>query len=766
MHSPKSAGFILSLLLSLLPFVVSPVASAQESFVIKDIRLEGLQRISPGTVFNYLPLQVGDRVDSDRTAEAIRALFKTGFFKDVRIEREGDTLLVALVERPSIASIDFDGNKSIETETLEEQLKLVGFEVGRVFNRPVFDRVEQELRRTYFAGGRYGVQIESTLTPLERNRVAVRFDIAEGRVAKIKQINIVGNEVFEEDELLDLFELSTTRVWSAFTKSDQYSKQKLAGDLESLRSYYLDRGFINFNIDSTQVSITPDKKDVYITVNVTEGDEYAVSEVRLAGDLIVDENELVDLVEIRRGDVFSRKLVTATTAKLGERIGNEGYAFANVNAVPEIDESRREVALTFFVDPGKRVYVRRINFAGNSKTRDEVLRREMRQLEGAWLSTAAVQRSKERLDRLGYFDEVNIETPAVVGTDDQVDLDFTVTEGASGNLLFGAGFSQSQGVVLSTELTQENFLGTGNRLSLSFNNSSARRNFGFGWFNPYFTDDGISRSFDAFYRITDASDQNLAGYSIDELGGGVEFGVPISEFNTVDFGFLGTITNFRPDANASEEVNAFDRDTGGNFSTLSTTATWAADTRDNRVLPTRGSLSQVRGELAVPLGDLNFYKLTLRHQRYFPLVREFILAFDGELGYGDGYGSTDDLPLIDNYYAGGPRSVRGFEANTLGPRDSRNEPLGGRLKLVGQTELILPTPFVDPKQFRFVSFLDFGQVYGPSQDLDLGDLRYSVGVAGRWLSPLGPISLSVARPLNDQALDQTQAIQFTFGASF
>ena len=753
-------------LLILVACLLSTVAQAQSPFVVKDIRLEGLQRISAGTVFNYLPLQVGDTVDGGRTAEAIRALFKTGFFKDVRIERDGDTLVVSLVERPSIASITFDGNKTVETEALEEQLEQVGFAVGRVFNRAVFDRVDQELRRTYFASGRYGVRISSTVTPLERNRMAVRFDISEGQVAKIKQINVVGNTVFEEDDLLDLFTLSTTRMWSFITKSDQYSKEKLAADLESLRSHYLDQGFINFNIDSTQVSITPDKKDVYITVNVTEGDEFEISEVRLAGELIVDQTELVDVIEVRAGDVFSRRLITESSTALGARLGREGYAFANVNAIPEIDETQRKVSLTFFVDPGKRVYVRRINFVGNTKTRDEVLRREMRQLEGAWMSTGAVQRSKERLDRLGFFEEVNIETPAVAGTADQVDLNFAVTESPSGNLLVGAGFSQSQGIVLSTEITQENFLGTGNRLSATFNNSSARRNIGFSWFNPYWTDDGISRGYEAYYRIINAADQNVADYGTDELGGGVSFGIPISEFNTFDIGFLAARTEFKPGTNASDEVLAFERSSGGTFTTVSTTGSWSADSRDNRLLPTRGALSSVTGQLAVPVGDLTYYKLTLRHQRFFPLPREFVFAFDSELGFGDGYGDTQTLPLPENYFAGGPTSVRGFEANTLGPRDSRNDPLGGDLKLAGQAELIMPLPFLDPRQFRIATFLDAGQIYGPDDDFMLDELRYSVGVSGRWLSPLGPVSLSFSRPLNDKAPDKVQPIQFTFGATF
>ena len=761
MHAPKAFSFLLVLAL----FVSLP-GHAQEPFVVEDIRLEGLQRISPGTVFNYLPLQVGDTMDGTRGAEAIRALFQTGFFKDVRLEREGNTLLVSFVERPSIASVEFNGNKSISTEILNAQLGQVDFEVGRVFNRSVFDRVEQELRRAYFASGRYGVRIESTVTPLERNRMAVRFDIEEGRVAKIKRINVVGNEAFEEDELLDLFQLSTTGLWTMLSRADQYSKQKLAADLEALRSHYLDLGFINFAIDSTQVSITPDKKDVYITINITEGDKFTVSEVRIGGELLVDETALFDLVRLRKGDTFSRTLVNETSAKLAERIGDDGYAFANVNAVPEIDEERQEVALTFFVDPGQRVYVRRINFSGNTETRDEVLRREMRQMEGAWMSTSAVARSKERLERLGYFREVNVETPAVAGTSDQVDLDFEVEEAPGGNLSFGVGVSQDSGVILSSELSHENFLGSGNRLSLAVNNSSSRRNYSFGWFNPYYTDDGISRGFEGSYRIINAKERNLADYSLDELSGGISFGIPISEYDAIDLGFVASYTKFDPAAGASAEVKDFEKMVGGRFSTLRTRAAWSTDSRDNILLPSRGSLTALSGELGVPVGELTYYKLTLRHQRFVPLRRDFIFGFDGELGYGDGYADLDELPLIRHFYAGGPSSVRGFKLNTLGPRDSLGDPLGGSVLLVGQTQFIMPVPFIESKQFRLSAFTDFGQVYASGKGIDLGELRASAGAAVKWLSPLGPLNLSLAFPLNDESGDETQPFQFSFGTSF
>jgi outer membrane protein insertion porin family len=758
-------AFFFLALVSLL--TASAKTVAQEPFVVEEIRLEGLQRISVGTVFNYLPVSVGDQIDSNRTAEAIRALFKTGFFSDVTLEREGNTLIIFLRERPSIANIQFSGNKSIATEDLEKSLTDVGFTTGRVFDRSIFDSVEQELRRSYFDQGRYGVRVTGTITPLERNRVAVNFDVNEGNVAKIRQINIVGNEVFDDDDLLDLFKLTTPKFWSFVTKSDQYSKQKLAADLETLRSHYLDRGYIIFNIDSTQVSLTPDKQSVYITINITEGGQFTVSEVKLAGNLVVAPEELFDLVKIRQGDVFSRQLVTETSKQLTDRMGAEGYAFANINAVPDISEERNEVTLTFFVDPGKRVYVRRINFKGNTKTQDEVLRREMRQAEGAWISTTAIERSKTRLDRLGFFEQVNVETPAVPGTSDQVDVNFTVTEKPAGNLLLGAGFSQSQGVVLQTSVTQENFAGTGNRLRLSFSNSDVNRNFGFSWFNPYWTDDGVSRGFDFFYRTTDAFEANLADYNLDEIGAGITFGVPISEFNTVNVGATAENTKFKSGDTASDEVVAFENEVGGEYNTLTLTVSYTNDTRDNRLLPSRGQLTRLSADLAVPGLDLSFYKLGLRHQRVLPLFRDFALVLEGDVGYGDGLGDTDDLPLTKNYFAGGLRSVRGFEANTLGPRDSNGEPLGGNVKLVGNVELIIPLPFItNSRAFRLTAFADAGDVYGPGQDVNLDTIRYSTGISAVWLSPLGPLTVSIAAPLRDEPEDETQPFQFTFGTTF
>ena len=752
---------------ALLLFAVVRCAVAIDAFVVKDIRLDGLQRIAAGTVFNYLPIKVGDRVDGTLTVEAVRALFKTGFFHDVRLEREGETLVVSVVERPSIGSIEFVGNDDIKTENLVDALSQIGFAQGRVFNRSVLDQVEQELHRTYFAAGRYGAAISSTVTPLERNRVGVRIDISEGAVAKIRRINVVGNSEFDDDTLLDEFKLSTPGIFSFFTQSDRYSKSKLAADLETLRAFYLDQGFINFNIDSTQVAITPDRTDVHITINLTEGSQFVVRDLYLQGTLIVAKEELFELVTVAQGDIFSRKQVTETARNIGVRLGREGYLHANVNAVPEIDEEQKSVDLTFYVDPGSRVYVRRINFLGNAKTRDEVLRREMRQVEGGWISTEAIERSKTRLNRLGFFDSVNVETPTVPGTTDHVDVDVEVVERPSGNLLLGAGYSGAQGAVLDVSVTEENLLGTGNRLRASLNTSEVSRDISLSWFNPYWTHDGISRGLEAYNRRTDASDANLADYDLDEIGAGVTFGIPASEFTRVSVGLDVKRTEFLPGPSASDEVQAFLNEHGGDFVTALVTGSWSFDSRNSRWLPSTGSLTRLSGEIGVPGGDLTFYKVFARHQQLLPLAGDFAFALEGEIGYGDGIGGTRELPLTEHFFAGGLRSVRGFRANTLGPRDSLGEPLGGNLKVVGTAALILPLPFSETSNtFRITGFLDTGNVYGAQQDFDFDTLRYSVGVGAIWLSPIGPLTMSFAEPLKTEDVDETQKFQLTFGTSF
>ena len=740
---------------------------AFEPFTVTDIRVEGLQRIAPGTVFSYLPVKTGETFDEMRSAEAVRALFRTGFFQDVRIERSNGVLVVVVQERPAISSIEITGNKDIESEPLLESLKEIGFAEGRVFDRSLLEKVEQELERQYFSRGKYAVKITTTVTPLERNRVGINIAVSEGRAARIKQISIVGNKVYDDKTLLEDFQLSTPTLLSFYTGVDQYSKQKLSGDLETLRSFYLDRGYINFNIDSTQVSITPDKKDIYITVNITEGEQFHVKEVRLAGDLVVEPQELFPLVDLNPGDVFSRKRVTETVTKIGERLGDQGYAFANVNTIPEVDNETKEVVVTFFVDPGKRVYVRRINMVGNTRTRDEVLRRELRQMEGGWFSASAVERSRTRLDRLGFFEEVNVETPTVPGSTDQIDVNYSVTEQPSGNLMVGLGYAQSSGILFNASVSQDNFLGSGKRVSVAFNNSDVNTVYSFSYLNPYYTIDGVSRGFGAFYRETDAGEANITDYSADTFGANVNYGIPINEFDTVRLNVEYENLDISAGPFPSQSVVDFIQENGNQFDTVKLTGSWAHDTRNRIIFPDQGSLQRATAEVTVPGLDLQFYKLGYEHQLFVPLTNQFTLKLNGEVGYGDGFGDFDRLPFFENYYAGGVRSVRGFEDNTLGPKDPlTNDPLGGGFRVVGNIEVLFPPPFfAKTNSFRMSGFLDVGNVYATYDDFDAAELRYSVGVGATWLSPLGALTFSLAKPLNEKDGDEAQVFQFTIGAN-
>ena len=758
---------------------VLPAIALGQSFIVEDIRVDGLRRVSTGTIFNELPIAVGDEVTPGDTADAIKRLFATGFFDDVRIERDGGVLVVAVEERPSIANIDFSGNDKLETEELLESLRRVGLSVGRIFDPAILDRTEQEIRETYFAQGRYSAEIEMTVTPLERHRVGIHFEIDEGDVARIRRINIVGNRSFDEDDLLDLFDSTTRTLFSWLTGSDRYSKQKVAGDLERLRSHYLDRGFVNFSVDSTQVAVTPDKRFIYITINVSEGKTFEVRTVELAGDLVVSPEELLDLVEVREGDVFNRSDVAATASRVKDRLGDEGYAFANVNPVPEIREEAGEVDIAFFVDPGQRVYVRRIEFRGNHQTRDEVLRREMRQLEGAWVVNRDLNRSRQRLLQLGHFNEVRIETRAVPGTSDQMDVIVHVTERASGALLLSAGYAQDRGALVNVSVTQENLFGTGNAASLTFNNSSSQREYSFAYTNPYFRPEGISRRLFARHEETDARDLDISDYSTNITGAGVNFGIPFTEYDRFHVGVSAETIEFTPGINASVEVRDFaeksggSRDLGGDYIELLGTARWSRDSRDRRILPTEGSYSFALAEATIPGSELGYYRTRLSHQQFFPVTKRWILMAEAEVGYGDGYGDTDSLPLTSHFYAGGVRSVRGFRSNTLGPRDTPTQsgvearPIGGDFLTLARAELILPLPFVDEStQFRLTGFLDAGNVFESIDDFEVDDIRYSTGVSTIWFAGIGIITTSWGFPLNAKSGDREQRFQFTIGTTF
>lgn len=749
--------------------------AAAEQFRIADIRVEGLQRIAPGTVFTYLPVQVGDTVGDEVTGSIIRALYQTGFFDDVRVERDANVLVLRVQERPAIAQIEFVGNRDLDEKALREAVADIGLKEGRVFNRSVLERIEQELERQYFSRGKYGVLVQSTVSPLERNRVAIRIEITEGLTARIKQINIIGNQAFEEKELLKQFQLGKTRWHSFYSKNDQYSKQKLAGDLEALRSFYLDRGFIQFEITSTQVSISADKKEIYVTVVISEGDRFTVSDIKLAGEPSVPVEKLFPLIQLRRGEYFSRRLTTESAERISNLLGDEGYAFANVNTAPEIDATSKQVAVTFFVDPGKRVYVRRVNMKGNTRTRDEVLRREMRQLESAWFSAALVRESRERLQRLGFFDDVTIETPAVPGSADQVDVNVSVKEKPAGNLMAGIGYSQSQGILLNASITQNNFLGTGKRVSLALNTSQATQLYQIAYLNPFYTVDGISRGFDLSYRATDFEQLIGADYTTNVGVAGMNFGLPISAVSRAGFGFRYQYTDFS--AGVSQLAQDFVEENGNVFNDFFLSASYVRDTRDKAVFPTKGGLQTLRFDVSVPGSDLTYYKTSYSGTRYIPLTAKFVLSLSADLGYGDGYGDLDYLPFFENYYAGGPRTVRGFKANTLGPRETNtpNDPVGGNTKVVGSIELFAPPPVGGEfeKTLRMGVFLDAGTVWvTQGTDLvtptgfDLGELRYSAGVSTSWLSPIGALSFSFGWPLNEKEGDQTQVFQFGIGQTF
>ncbi|MES9969216.1 MAG: outer membrane protein assembly factor BamA, partial [Candidatus Thiodiazotropha sp.] len=690
------------------------------AFVVEDIRVEGLQRISAGTVFNYLPIKTGDVVDAGNTSHIIRTLYKTGFFKDIRLESDANVLIVFVRERPAIAEINISGNKELDTEPLMAGLKDIGLAEGRVFKRALLEKVEQELNRQYFARGKYGIKIQSTVTPLERNRVGLDIEISEGLTARIKHINIIGNQAYEDDDLLDEFALGVPAWYAIFSSRDKYSKQVLSGDLETLRSFYLDRGYIDFKIESTQVSITPDKKDIYITVVVDEGDVFTLSDIKLAGDLEIPPEELFPLIHLKRGSVFSRKKLTASADRLNSHYSDVGYAFANVNTIPDIDRETKKVGITFFVDPGKRVYVRYINISGNTNTRDEVLRRELRQMESAWFSGEKTRLSRERLQRLGFFSDVNMETPAVPGSTDQLDVNLAVTEAASGQFSAGVGFTQTQGVIFNASISENNFLGTGNRFSAGFDTSDATKKLSLSYTNPYYTIDGVSQGYELSYRKTDFSELNISSYSTDVGRLGVHYGIPLTEYDRLRFSLAYERTTFFLGSSPSDEIEEFIANNGDEFNDYEIVASWIHDTRDRAIFPNRGGRQVFSVEANTPGSDLQYYRVKYSNAHYFQLTNALTLKLNGELAYGDGYGEDEELPFFRNFYAGGIGSVRGFEENTLGPQDSQDDALGANARIVGQMELLFPAFGDDFKDtVRAGLFVDVGNVF------DLAGMRRS-----------------------------------------
>ncbi len=854
--------------------LLAPVASWAQSFVVSDIRVEGLQRISAGSVFSAMPIAVGDTVDAGGLRAASRSLFATGNFDDIRIGRDGNVLVVIVAERPSISEINIEGNKAIETEALLEGLKGAGLAVGQVFQRSTLEGMQLELQRQYVQQGRYDANIETDVLPEPRNRVSININVDEGTVASIKHINVVGNEIYTDEELKDLFELKTTGLLSFFKNDDKYSREKLTGDLERLTSFYQDRGYLQFSIDSTQISVSPNKEEVYITANVSEGEKFTVSGVDLSGDLVIPEADMRRFILIAEGQTFSQQLVTSSEEYLTRRLGNEGYNFAKVTGIPELNEEENTVTMKFFVDPGKRTYVRRISFKGNLKTSDDVLRREMRQMESAPASASAIELSRVKLERLGFFSRATVDTPAVPGHDDLIDVEFEVEEQSSGSIGASFGYAQQAGLILGLNLQQDNFLGTGKRVGINLNSSSYQDTYNFSYTNPYFTEDGVSRGFNVFYRSTDLSEVNVASYTTDSYGAALNFGYPIKETQRLGFSFGVSQTDITVGRYAVQEIKASPRleknidnwyesnlqadgtyfapeqlvpiqdlpfdhlvipeelgfidKNGDDFLNWTITSSWTQSTLNRGRNATRGASNSVALQVSMPASDLEFYKLTYRGEIYYPFfkVRGWNVHFRTELGYGGGYGDTTELPFYEHFFAGGFGSVRGFKTNTLGPRSTspelytvlqpvtgidengnavevggpngdefgyvydpnlgklvseivpnrnKSSPFGGNVKIVGTAELIFPLPFIkDRSQIRSAFFVDAGNVFnthcGANQlncfDVDFAEMRYSVGVGVTWITGFGPMTFSLAKPLNIAPEDREEVFQFTLGRGF
>ncbi|MEN8214528.1 MAG: outer membrane protein assembly factor BamA [Pseudomonadota bacterium] len=740
------------------------------TFVIRDIRVEGLQRVPVGTVFSHIPYEIGDSVSDTAGGEIVRALYKSGLFKDVTLEQDGAVMVVSVIERPAIASINFSGNKDIDTEQLKTALRDAGFAEGRVFNQQVLDSIKQEMKRSYFDRGKYSVIITSTVSPLERNRVAVDINVSEGRTAKIRRINIVGNKAFDEDDLLDEIALSTGNWISRFTKDNQYSSQKMQADIESLRSFYMDRGYLKFDVLSTQVNISPEKEDVYLTINITEGDVYTVEDIQLAGKAVVDPEELFPLIELRREEPFSRKQVVKSTEAINEALSDKGYALASVNAIPDIDEENKRVRITIYVEPGKRVYVRHVNIHGNTRSRDRVLRREFRQMEAAWFSAEKVEQSKQRLLRLGYFEKVDIVTKPVPGSPDQVDVDVTVVEKKSRELMLGVGYSQDSGVSFQARLSDDNFFGSGKNVTLGFNTSDVNTYAEIAYRNPYFTVDGISQGFRIMYRETDFSRLNsdVARYATDTGILGLNFGFPITEWDRIStYLNLEYLKLHFDEAEAPSYIADFYSD-GQKINTYKLGATWSHDTRDTAFFTSDGSLISAGVMLALPGSDFEFWTLKYKHKQYFGITDNLSLSLKGEVAWGDTFGDTDLFPFYEGFYAGGPGSVRGFKSYSIGGgTDEDGNTIAGTFRVIGGAELWFPPPFMDlSESVRLIGFVDAGNVSLDVDAFDSGEFRYSAGLAVSWLSPFGLLNVSYAAPFNEQPFDETEEFQFTFGSNF
>ena len=741
-------------------------AWAVEPFKLKDIRVEGLQRIESGTVFASLPFRVGDMYNDESGAAAIRALFALGLFKDVRLDAQGDVLVVIVEERPSISEVEWVGLKEFDKDVLVKALKEVGISEGRPFDKALADKAEQELKRQYITRSLYGAEVVTTVTPVDRNRVKLTFTVSEGGPSKIKEIRITGNQNFSEGTLKDQFNLDVGGWLSWYTKSDRYSRTKLNADLEALRSYYLSRGFLEFRIDSTQVAISPDKQDISIAINVTEGERFVVSGVKLEGNYLGKEDEFKALVKIGLGQAYNAETVAETNKAFTDYFGKFGFAFARVDARPEIDRLTNRVTFVLIAEPSRRAYVRRINVAGNNRTRDEVVRREFRQLESAWYDGDKIKLSRDRVDRLGFFTEVNIDTQEVPATTDQVDLTVNVVEKPTGSISLGAGFSSTEKVALSFGIRQENAFGSGNYLATEVNTSKYNRTIVISTTDPYFTPEGISRTIDVFHRTTRPYLGDLNAYSLVSSGAGMRFGVPFSEIDTVYFGANLEQTSIRPGNNLPNAYVEYMQQFGYTSNSLPFTIGWARDGRDSALVPTRGILQRFNSDLSAS-GDARYVRTNYQIQQYTPLTKKYTLALNADLGWGQGL-SDRPYPLFKNYFVGGLGSVRGFQQSTLGPSDSTNSLyLGGPKKIVLNAELMAPFPGAgNDRTLRLFAFTDVGRAFGENEKINFNELRSSIGVGLSWISPMGPLRFSYALPMKRQVTDKIQRLQFQIGTSF
>ena len=744
---------------------VAHTAWAVDPFQVRDIKVEGLQRIEAGTVFASLPVRVGDTYNDDMGAAAIRALFALGLFKDVRLEVNGDVLVVIVEERPSIAEVEFVGAKEFDKDVLKKALRDVGLADGRAFDRALLDRAEQELKRQYINRSLYGAEVVTTVTPIERNRVNLVFNVTEGEPAKISEIKIVGNKTFSESTLRNLFDLSTGGWLTWYTKADRYSRAKLNADIESMRSYYLTRGFLEFNVNSTQVAISPNKKDISITINVTEGERFVVSGVTLQGNYLGKEEEFKSLVTIRAGEAYNADLVTQTSKAFSDYYGNFGFAFARVEARPEIDRSNNRVSLVLYGEPSRRAYVRQINVAGNSRTRDEVIRREFRQFEASWYDADKIKLSRDRVDRLGYFKEVNIDTREVPGTPDQVDLTVTVVEKPTGSLSLGAGFSSSEGLGLAFSVKQDNAFGSGNSLGIQVNTSKINRVVVVSTTDPYFTTDGVSRTVDVYYR-TSSPYQDQSFYQLITSGAGIRFGVPFTESDTVFFGFGAERTEIVPGTALPNTYLNYANQFGYISTAFPLTVGWARDRRDSALAPNSGVFQRVSGEWGIG-GDVRYVRGTYQYQQFYPITKQLTGAINVDLGWGQAIGERP-FPLFKNFFGGGLGSVRGFEQGSLGPRDAiTGVNLGGTKKVNINTELLVPFPGAgNDRTLRLYGFFDVGNIYAADENISFDTMRASYGIGVSWISPVGPLRLAFARPVKSFDGDRIQTLQFQIGTSF